>query len=71
MQRNKIQPSLYTLYTVWVGMAIYMLQIKKINCKLLTFIPCSLPISESSDSLSPEVVIPTAPATELEAEEIK
>lgn len=30
-------------------------------------IPWSLPISESSDSLSPEVVMPTAPATELEA----
>jgi len=29
--------------------------------------PCSLPISESSDSLSPEVVMPTAPATELDA----
>lgn len=42
------------------------------NGKLITtFIPCSLPISESSDSLSPEVVIPTAPATELEAKEIK
>lgn len=39
--------------------------------KLTAFIPCSLPISESSDSLSPEVVIPTAPATELEAKEIK
>lgn len=45
---------------------------KKVNGKLITaFIPCSLPISESSDSLSPEVVIPTAPATELEAKEIK
>lgn len=31
-------------------------------------IPWSLPISESSDSLSPDVVIPTAPVTELEAE---
>lgn len=31
------------------------------------FVPCSLPISESSDSLSPDVVMPTAPATELEA----
>lgn len=41
----------------------------KQNSKLATFIPCSLPISESSDSLSPEVVIPTAPATELEAKE--
>lgn len=33
------------------------------------YIPCNLPISESSDSLSPEVVMPTAPATELEANE--
>lgn len=32
-------------------------------------LPCNLPISESSDSLSPEVVMPTAPATELEAVE--
>lgn len=30
-------------------------------------IPWSLPISESSDSLSPDVVMPTAPVTELEA----
>ena len=30
-------------------------------------LPCNRPISESSDSLSPEVVMPTAPATELEA----
>lgn len=34
-------------------------------------IPCSLPISESSDSLSPEVVMPTAPATELDASQQK
>lgn len=31
------------------------------------WLPCSRPISESSLSLSPDVVIPTAPATELEA----
>lgn len=30
-------------------------------------IPWSRPISESSDSLSPDVVMPTAPVTELEA----
>lgn len=34
-------------------------------------LPCSRPISESSDSLSPDVVMPTAPATELEAGEME
>lgn len=51
---------------------LYVLQGQILFCNMRNLqggfnIPWSLPISESSDSLSPEVVMPTAPATELDA----